>query len=51
MNLHDVQNERLDRNISVEEIANIVMYAKSGSACGCNSMPYDVLKNLPMTAI
>ena len=38
-------NQDLNCNISVREIENLVMHAKSGSACGVDNIPYDVLKN------
>ena len=44
-------NESLNSNISLEEIAFIIQKCKSGSACGIDNLPYDVLKNPPVIAV
>ncbi|XP_060587764.1 uncharacterized protein LOC132743245 [Ruditapes philippinarum] len=38
------ENEQLNSNITIDEITNIVMTAKSRSTCGYDQIPYDVLK-------
>lgn len=37
-------NEQMNCNITIDEITNIIMRAKSGSATGIDKIPYDVLK-------
>ena len=47
MNMQDplyVSNEQMNRNISIEELTTIIMHARSGSACGHDNIPYEVLK-------
>jgi hypothetical protein len=34
----------MNSNITIDEITNIIMHAKSGSAPGLDKIPYDVLK-------
>ncbi|XP_060600600.1 uncharacterized protein LOC132754030 [Ruditapes philippinarum] len=43
--------ELLNNNISIEEIVNVVMSAKSKSACGIDNIPYAVLKFPPVIAV
>ena len=44
-------NEELNGNISIEEISKIVQQAKSGSACGLDKIPYEVLKFPPVIEV
>ena len=37
-------NEELNENISIEKMSEVVQQAKSGSACGLDKIPYEVLK-------
>ncbi|XP_060597076.1 uncharacterized protein LOC132750994 isoform X1 [Ruditapes philippinarum] len=43
--------ELLNNNISIEEIVNVVMSAKSKSACGIDNLLYAVLKFPPVIAV
>ena len=43
--------EQLNRPSSIEEIAKVIMSAKSNSAAGFDNIPYDALKFLPAIAV
>ena len=38
-------NEELNRTLTTDEVSKLITRAKSGSACGIDNIPYDVLKN------
>ena len=46
-----IVNGQLNNNISIEEMSSVIMSARSGSACGYDKIPYDVLKNPPIIAV